>query len=210
MEVAISPAVDQYPEVTTADPTPDRQPNRTFRLVLLVVLLVALVASAATLGWLLVDRDGGGSGDAQSEREAVMSQTEQFVLRLNTYGPDQLDDQGHMPEYEKQVTAVITPKFAADFEKSGLPIAEQTVAQAGLGRTAKIFGVGVDSIDGDSATAIVAAGLNGSSPDPKHPDDTSKRIPLDPAVLRWSVALEKVDGKWLVDDYTPVTGEDAQ
>jgi len=197
------------PPPTTPTGPSSSAPNGRFRVVLLVLLVLALLVSGGVLVWLLADRRGEADG-VQSDREAVMSQVEQFVLRLNTYGPDQLDDQGHMPEYEKQVTAVITPKFAADFEKSGLPIAEQTVAQAGLGRTAKIFGVGVDSIDGDSATAIVAAGLNGSSPDPKHPDDTSKRIPLDPAVLRWSVALEKVDGKWLVDDYTPDTGEDAQ
>jgi len=195
--------------VTTADPTPDNQPNRTFRLVLLVVLLVALVASAATLGWLLVDRDSGSSDAAQTDREAVMSQTEQFVLRLNTYGPDQLDEQGHLTEYRDQVKEVITPKFASDFETSGLPIAEETVKTAGYGRTAKIYGVGVESIDEDSATVIVAAGMTGSYPDPKHPDDASKRVDADEDVLRWQVDLVKTDGKWLVDNYTPVTGEDA-
>ena len=108
-----------------------------------------------------------------------MRQTEQFVLRLNTYGPDQLDAQGHLPDYQKQVAAVITPKFATDFEKSGLPIAEQTVAQAGYGRTAKVFGVGVESIDDDSATVIVAAGFTGSYPDPQHPKDETKRVESD-------------------------------
>ena len=196
--------------MTTVDPTPDHQPNRTFRLVLLVGLLVVLVASAATLGWLLVDRDGGSSDAAQSDREAVMSQTEQFVLRLNTYGPDQLDEQGHLTEYRDQVKEVITPKFASDFETSGLPIAEETVKTAGYGRTAKIYGLGVESIDEDSATVIVAAGMTGSYPDPKHPDDASKRVDADEDVLRWEVDLVKVDGKWLVDDYTPVTGEDAK
>jgi Mce-associated membrane protein len=196
--------------VTTVDPTPENQPNRTFRLVLLVVLLVALVASAATLGWLLVDRASGSSDDAaQTDREAVMSQTEQFVLRLNTYGPDQLDDQGHLTEYRDQVKQVITPKFASDFETSGLPIAEETVKTAGYGRSAKVFGVGVESIDEDSATVIVAAGMTGSYPDPKNPDDASKRVDADEDVLRWQVDLVKVDGKWLVDNYTPVTGEDA-
>ena len=99
VEVAISPAVDQYPEVTTVDPQPEDQPNPTFRLVLLVVLLVVLIASAAVLGWLLVDRRGEAS-DAQAEREAVMSQTKQFMLRLNTYGPDQVDADGHLTEYQ--------------------------------------------------------------------------------------------------------------
>jgi Mce-associated membrane protein len=139
-----------------------------------------------------------------------MSQTEQFVLRLNTYGPDQLDDQGHLTGYRDQVSEVITPKFGSDFETSGLPIAEQTVSQAGYGRTADVFGVGVESLDADSATAIVAAGLTGTYPDPKHPDDASKRVAADQDVLRWEVDLVKTDGTWLVDDYAPVTGEGSQ
>jgi Mce-associated membrane protein len=183
--------------------------SATFRLVLLVVLVVVLLASAAVLTWLLVDRRGEADG-VQSEREAVMSQTEQFVLRLNTYGPDQLDDQGHLAEYKDQVSEVITPKFGSDFETSGLPIAEQTVSQASYGRTAEVFGVGVESLDDDSATAIVAAGLTSSYPDPRHRDDPSRRVSADQDVLRWEVDLVRTDGKWLVDDYTPVTGEGTQ
>lgn len=188
---------------TRTDETPR---SATFRLVLLVVLVVLLLASAGALVWLLTERRGEAD-DAQVERDAVMSQTRQFVLRLNTYGPDQLDDKGHLVAYRDQVLEVITPKFATDFEKSGLPIAEQTVAQAGYGRSAKVFGVGVESMDADSATAIVAAGLTGSYPDPKHPDDDAKRVDADQDVLRWEVDLVKSDGTWLVDDYAPVTGE---
>lgn len=194
----------EAPNSTTAAPK-----SSTFRLVLLGVLVIALLASAGILVWLLADRRGGAE-DLQSEREDVMSQTEQFVLRLNTYGPDQLDDQGHLPDYQKQVAAVITPKFATDFETSGLPIAEQTVAQAGYARTAKIFGVGVDVIDADSATAVVAASLTSTYADPKHPDDPSKRGASDTDVLRWEVDLVKEDGEWLIDDYAPVTGEGAK
>ena len=183
--------------------------SATFRLVLLIVLAVVLLASGGALAWLLTERRGEAD-DAQATRDAVMSQTRQFVLRLNTYGPDQLDDEGHLTAYRDQVLEVITPKFAADFEKSGLPIAEQTVAQAGYGRSVKVFGVGVESIDADSATAIVAAGLSGSYPDPKNPDDEAKRVDADQDVLRWEVDLVKSDGTWLVDDYAPVTGEGAQ
>jgi hypothetical protein len=180
--------------------------SATFRLVLLVVLVALLLVSAGVLVWLLADRRGAAE-DLQSERETVMSQTEQFVLRLNTYGPDDLDDQGHLTKYKDSVAEVITPKFAADFQESGLPIAEQTVKQAGYGRSAEVFGVGVQSIDSDSAVAIVAAGLTGTYPDPKHPDDASKRVSGGQDVLRWEVDLVKTDGKWLVDDYSPVTGE---
>ena len=62
-----------------------------------------------------------------------MSQAQQFMLRLNTYGPDLLDDQGQMPKYRELVTDVITPKFETSFEK-GVVAAEQTVAKAGLSR----------------------------------------------------------------------------
>ncbi len=201
-------AVPPAPGTVTAG-TDETPRSATFRLVLLVVLVVLLLASAGVLAWLLTERRGEAD-DAQAERDAVMSQTRQFVLRLNTYGPDQLDDQSHLPDYRNQVLEVITPKFAADFEKSGLSIAEQTVAQAGYGRSAQVFGVGVETIDADSATAIVAAGLTGSYPDPKHPDDEAKRVDADQDVLRWEVDLVKTDGTWLVDDYAPVTGEGAR
>ena len=48
------------------------------------------------LVWLLADRRGEAD-EVQAEREDVMAQAEQFVLRVNTYGPDLLDGQGSMP-----------------------------------------------------------------------------------------------------------------
>ena len=83
-----------------------------------------------------------------------MAQSEQFMLRINTYGPDLLEGDT-MPKYRELVEEVITPKFAADFEKNA-PLAEATVKQAGVGRTAEVFSTGVSAIDADSATALVA------------------------------------------------------
>jgi Mce-associated membrane protein len=194
---------------TPAPGEPQRTQHGTFRLVLLGVLVLTLLASAGCLVWLLAERRGA-AGAEQSDRDAVMRQTEQFVLRLNTYGPDQLDAKNHLPDYQKQVEDVITPKFATDFEKSGLPIAEQTVAQASYARKAQVFGVGVESVDGDTATAIVAGSLTGSYPDPKHPKDTSKRVAADHQVLRWEVDLVRTHGTWQIDDYAPVSSKEAQ
>ena len=199
-------AVPPAPGAVTTAGTDETPRSTTFRLVLLIVLVVLLIASSCALVWVLTTRTDEAD-DLQQERDAVMSQTRQFVLRLNTYGPDDLDEQKHLTAYQDQVDEVITPKFAADFESSGLPIAEQTVAQAGYSRAAEVFGVGVQQIDEDSAVAIVAAGLSGSYPDPKHPDDEAKRIAAGEDVLRWKVDLVKTDGEWLVDDYAPVTGE---
>ncbi|MBZ5740536.1 hypothetical protein [Nocardioides mangrovi] len=188
--------------VVTA-PTEERR-SGVFRIALLGVLVLALLASAGVLVWLLADRRG--TADAtQSEREAVMSRTDQFVLRVNTFGPNDLDAQDKLTTYQQQVEDVITPKFASDFESDGLPVAEQLVGRAGYGRVAKVLGTGVESIDSDSATVIVAATLTASYPDPKHPNDADKRVDAEADVLRWVVDLVHTDGKWLVDGYSPVS-----
>jgi hypothetical protein len=67
-----------------------------------------------------------------------MATTQQFVLRVNTYGPSLLDSQGQMPQYRARVKAVITPKFAASFDQS-VPVAEQSVKNYGLDRTCAVF-----------------------------------------------------------------------
>lgn len=177
------------------------------RLALLAALVVLLLVAGAALAWLLADRRGHADA-VQSQRDAVMAQTRQFVLRLNTYGPDALDGSGHLADYRDRVDEVITPKFAASFESSGLPIAEQTVKQAGYARTATVVGVGVESLGTDTAVALVAAGLEGSYADPRRPD-SGKRVAAGEDVLRWEVDLVRTGGRWLVDDYRPVTGAGA-
>ncbi len=190
--------------MTAADvrdrPTAESPRSATFRVVLLGALVVLLLAASGTLIWLLADRQGEAS-DVQREREAVMAQSEQFMLRVNTYGPDLLDDKDEMPDYRKLVEEIITPKFQTSFE-SGVTAAEQTVSQAGVSRTAKVFAVGVSAIDADSATALVAGSFVNTYPQGKQ----QERVSDDPSPFRVEVDLVKVDGTWLVDDFTPVTG----
>ena len=203
--MAVSPALDQHPEVTT-DERPDEtaraaQPPRSapFRLVVLAALVLAL---AASLGWVAVLRSHrtGAADDLQSEREAAMSATQQFVMRVNTYGPSLLDRQGRMPAYRSRVKAVITPKFAASFDQS-VPVAEQSVKNYGLDRTCAVFATGVEVIDSDSAQVLVAGSISQTVKNRR-----GKRVPAgEPAPFRLRVSLDRIDGKWLVDDYAPVT-----
>jgi hypothetical protein len=181
--------------VTTESSTGERSGSATFRVVLLGVLVVALLASCGTLIWLLADRRGEAD-DLQRSREAVMSQTDQFMLRMGTYGPDMLDEKGQMPEYRERVKEVITPKFATSFEKQA-GTAEQVVAQAGVSRKAAILATGVSAIDGDSATALVAGTFT---------DTYQKGGQQEPIPFRIEVSLVRTDGEWLVDDFSPVTG----
>lgn len=193
------------------DPDPDTGRPTTsspLRLTLLVVLAVLLLASTAAVAYLAATRPipalnaEGAQDSLQDERESVMAQAEQFLLRINTYGPDLLEGDT-MPEYRKLVEEVITPKFAADFEKNA-PLAEATVKQAGVGRTCDVFSAGVSAIDADSATALVAGAFTQSYPQSPGSDD---RVETDPSPFRVQVSLLKIKGTWLVDDFTPLTGD---
>jgi Mce-associated membrane protein len=201
---------------STHDASPGPAPAAGFRLVLLVVLSVLLLLSVGTFVGLAVTGessptgifDGAEDSKRESDRQAVMSQAQQFILRVNTYGPDLLAEDGTMPEYRKQVREVITDKFAASFEES-VPAAESTVAQAGFSRVAEVFGAGVSVIDGDSATALVAGSFTNSYPvDPE--DLEGERQDDLPLPFRVRIELVKVGGEWLVDGFAPVTGEDEE
>ena len=210
--MAVPPAVDVRPAVSPqtepvsepAGPTP----SRSLRLTLLVALLVMLLAATAAVVYLASTRPvpalgiGGDQAALQSERESVMAQAEQFMLRINTYGPDLLEGDT-MPKYRDLVEEVITPKFAADFEKNA-PLAEATVKQAQVGRSAKVYSTGVSAIDDDSATALVAGSFTQSYPASEGSED---RVETDPAPFRVQVTLIKTKGRWLVDDFTPLTGD---
>ena len=243
--MAVRPAADRG-SVTlddadgTTDETSTASPGgaRVFRLVLLSVLVVAFVAgsavfasavasrsSSAGAGWF--DRATGavtGDDSVQQEREQVMNAASQFMLRVQTYGPDLLDENGAMPEYRALVSEVITPNLLTSFEESA-SIPEQLVAQSGQAREAELYGTGVASMDADSATALVsgyfvnsypasqAAGGDGSdgsdgSAEGSDADDesTPERVEDVPTPFRVAVTLVKIDGEWLVDDYSPVSG----
>lgn len=196
------------------------------RQALLTGLVLVVVGCLAALGWLYADRtdaaDGtvgerigalvSGDDPAQPTREEVMSQARQFMLRVNTYGPSMLDDQDQMPEYRALVEEVITPTFQQSFEQ-GVPAAEQTVAAAGVARSAEVFATGVSGLDPDSATVLVAGSFVNSYPADtgrstgggKADPEAAERIEDTPAPFRVEVSLVRTDGQWLVDDFEPVT-----
>lgn len=186
---------------TPQSPTPQ---SATLRWGVLAVLVVLIAGSAVALGVQAVHRGGNpfsSVDERQEARDDVMSQARQFMLRVNTYGPDLLKGTT-MPTYRDRVRAVVTAKFEADFEKN-VPYAEATVAQAGLERTTQVYAVGVGDLDLDRgrATALVAGAFTNSFPDPK---DKKKRVAADPQPYRVEVTLVEQSGRWKVDAFTPV------
>lgn len=191
--------------------------SRGFRVGLLLALVLVLVGSLAWTGYLVATRTSGAGGNLPervgsllsgentiaAERERVMDVASQFMLRVNSYGPDDLAEDGTMPDYRERVGELITPAFRADFETQ-VGTAEQTVAQAQLGRECEVYGVGVSTMDADSATALVAGVFTNSYPGNGRRAD--ERVESEPAPFRVRISLVKMAGEWLVDDFAPVTG----
>ena len=174
------------------------------RVATAAVLALVVAACVALLIWMSAGGRASADGglNLPDEREQVMSLTDQFVKRLGTYSPDMLDDSGQMPEYRDQVREVITPKFAADFDKQ-VATAEQLVAQGGITRTADVFATAVSSIDDDSARVLVAGAFTDSYVQGKGEKATT--VDQEPLPFRFTVDLVVIEGEWLVDDFTPVS-----
>lgn len=216
--MAVPSAPDQRSGVADSPDTTVPAPPRG-RRVFAAVLAGVIVLCVLTLGFVYLDKTDSpgrsvtdrmtalvlGDDDLDQERSEVLALAQQFMLRVNTYGPGDLDESNQMPAYRDRVSSVITPKFKASFDE-GVEAAEQSVAQAGVGRTAKIFGAGVSSIDVDSARVLVGGSFTVSYP--SSDVDSEDRVEVEPSPFRVEVSLVKIDGKWLVDDFVPVTGVD--
>lgn len=205
----------------------DTDPRRRW-LIVGVSLLVAVLCLSGAVALFLTRSAGDGLGDRISslaedevpqsgevaEREELLSAARAFVLRFNTYGPEMLDNAGHMPDYAA-VADLMTPKFATVFEKN-VGYAEQTVAQLGVERSAEVLAVGVASADPDSATVLVAGRADTSFPYPDEVDQQTSddeqqgdseddpRVSSGPQRFRYRVDLVKVEGEWLVDNLDDV------
>lgn len=133
------------------------------------------------------------------DREQVLGIARDFVQKFNTYGPDLLDEDGHMPAYAG-LSEQMTAKFSGVFD-SNVGYAEQTVEQLSVRRRASVYAVAIASEDADSAEVLVAGTANFSYPNPK---DEKKWIEFDPQRFRYQVSLVKQHGAWLIDDLDDV------
>ncbi|WP_203337274.1 hypothetical protein [Nocardioides limicola] len=182
------------------DPTtPTRSARGAATLVVVAVatfgLALATLIGVTTVR--VVDASRGSAAvELQDERDAVIARAEEFLLLMGSYGPDQVNEAGEMPEYRRAVSELLTSKFAAEFAEQAA-VVEQLVVQAEQSRTAEVFGAGVSRLDEDTAVAVVAGAFTDSYGDGEA---------LAPSAFRLQVTLVKIGGVWLVDDFEPITG----
>lgn len=154
---------------------------RTAMAAVLVLLLVVAVA-AGVWGFTKL-RSAEATLD---DRADVVRVAEQFAVSVNNYDASSIDD------YKSSVGELLSTKFSAEFDKAMQDIVAQ-VQEAQMESNGEVLASGVATIDNDSARVLVVA-------------DAAVKTVFDDRDrhFRWEVSLVKVDGEWLVDDFTPV------
>ena len=161
----------------------------------LLTLTVLAVAAAGVLLYRtshLTDAPFSLSNSGQpiasdSERHQVVAVAEQFCLRMDAV--DASDVEG----YQKRVSQLLTTKQKAKFESQFAQF-KSLGLDPKLKGTGTILASGLSDIDQDSATVLVA-----------HDSSVTDSTGTTERHYRWTVALRKVHGDWLVDDFTPVS-----
>lgn len=152
-----------------------------------VAALVALVALAVVVAQLFVLRPAVAEVEEETAtRGAVVRAAERFTVEVNNYDASDVDT------LKKRVSPLLTTRFRTDFEKSIDDLIVQ-IQQAELTSEGEVLKSAVASVDTDSATVLVVA-------------DAATESVFDRRArhFRWEVELDKVDGRWLVDNFTPV------
>jgi hypothetical protein len=163
-------------------------------LALMVLLVVGAVASVVLLHRQgdLTDKPFSMSNDGRvvpsdAQRHKVVAIAEQFCLRVDAFNGDDPDT------YQKLVTEMLTTKYKKAFDTEFAAI-QQLGIQKGQTGKGTIVASGIGEMDDDSATVLVV-----------HDNTITSSSGTTQRHSRWTVELDKVDGKWLIDDFTPVS-----
>jgi hypothetical protein len=172
--------------------TSSRRPASSGLLIVAALTSLVLVAAVvvATLMFLKVRK----AEAADRDRAAALTAAEQFALRMDDFkGAD-------LQAYVDSITPLLTTKektvFTQQFGafKQVFEAAQKAAKAAGKtkGGEGRIQLAGVAEADPDSATVLVA-------------HDSTLAGQSQALHFRWTVSMRKVSGKWLVDDFVPVS-----
>lgn len=123
----------------------------------------------------------------QQDRAAVVRVAERFTAEVNNY------DVGSIGQYQQRIRPLLSTKFQGEFSQAMKDIVA-SVQQAKMTSKGDVLASGVSSVDPDSAQVLVVADAN-----VKTVFDTRARH------FRWQVSLVKVNDRWLVDNFQPVS-----
>lgn len=154
------------------------------RTLVAAVLVLVILAGAVAIA-VLVHRRGEIESALDARADAARA-AERFVVQFNTYQPDQVKD------YTKTLDDLLSTSAQTAFSNRIEDITT-LITQTKLSSKGDVLASGVASVDRDSARVLVVADA-----------ETDSVAGATQRHFRWEIDLVKVDGAWLVDDFSPV------
>lgn len=165
------------------------------RVVALLVVATAVGLVLALVGGFLLIAGSSGDGSDDNDRNQVASRASDFAVAYNTYDVVDLED------YQKRLKGLLTPKYNTQFVGVTDAVFKALEEKKQKSGGAKVLAVAVDSLDQDSAVAIVAVDAKISNTD------------NDAEVLRhfrWRLSFTKTKGEWLISNFESVASVGAE
>lgn len=154
-------------------------------ILIAAVLVLVILAGAAVTAVLASKR-----ADIESRldaRRTVAGVAERFTVQFNTYQADDVDG------YTKAVKQMLSTSAEQAFDNRLADITK-LITSTKLTSDGQVLASGVSSLDQDSAEVLVVADAQ-----------TDSTAGATQRHFRWEISLVKVDGAWLVDDFSPVS-----
>ncbi len=171
--------------MASARPSDELKPSATPVRVLSILVIVGVLVGVAGL---LIPRVAGGD-DLDAERKAVISRASDFAVTYNTYEVAKKSD------YQRRMKGLLTPSYFKEFTTVTNALFQALEAKGQKSGDAKVLDVAIDSIDKDSAIALVAVDANITTSQEK--GAVARRF-------RWKVTFAQQKGTWLVRQFETV------
>ena len=160
--------------------------RRIIRLLSVVTVLGVLIGVA---GLLLPQVFSYSHTGTVSDRKEVVARTTDFAVAYNTYDVSQVAD------YQKRMKGLLSTSYNKEFISVTDSIFKALIEKKQISKDAKVLNVAVDSIDKDSAVALIAVDASITNTDAKVAVARH---------LRWKVDLIKQKGEWAIDKFESV------
>jgi Mce-associated membrane protein len=156
--------------------------------------VTAIGVALGLVGWLVLGA-GDGGGDDATDRNQVTARATDFAVAYNTY------DVADLPDYQKRLKGLLTPAYDKQFVEITDAVFGALKSKQQKSGDADVLAVAIDSIDDDSATAIVAVDASITNTDNQAAVQRQ---------FRWKVSFTKAKDQWLVSNFESVASVDAQ
>lgn len=163
-------------------------------VVRVLALLTAVGVALGLIGWLVLPHIGSDGDDDTAVRNQVVSRANDFAVAYNTY------DVADLADYQSRLKGLLTPGYDKQFVEITKAVFGALETKKQTSGDAKVLGVAVDSIDDDSASAIVAVDASITNTD--NAAAVERRF-------RWKITFSKTKGEWLVSNFESVASVEA-